>query len=144
MVRSENGAAAERGASDSKATVMSGSALRDMLNSMVDQEINNTRIRLAARMEAAMNATKSRIDQRFDQAYNDMKNVLEEYYLLGLQGGDNLFSRLTQPFSDLQNGLCSLIEQDPYALEYFRMKFEIIELKKRLGIREPSILPYLH
>lgn len=126
------------------AAVMGGSALRDMLNDMVDQEINNTRTRMATRMEAATIATKARVDRRFDQAYNDMKNVLEKYYLLGLQGGDNLFSRLTEPFTDLQNGLCSLLEQDPYALEYFRMKFEIVELKKRLGIREPSILPHLH
>lgn len=125
-------------------TPTGSSTLHDMLSNMVDQEIHIVRSRMAARMEAATNAMKARIDQRFDQAYNDMKGVLEEFYLMGLQGGDNLFNRLTEPFSNLENGLCSLLEQDPYALEYFRMKYEIIELKKQLGIREPSILPYLH
>ncbi|XP_055309268.1 uncharacterized protein LOC129573096 [Sitodiplosis mosellana] len=144
LARSENAAAVGYRVPVGAAAATGTNGLRNMLSSMVDQEINSTRSRMAARMEAATNAMKARIDRRFDQAYNDMKNVLEENYLLGLQGGDNLFNRLTEPFADLENGLCSLLEQDPYALEYFRMKYEIIELKKKLGIREPSILPYLH
>lgn len=110
---------------------------------MITQEINRISDSMDRRMEEATIQMKSYIDQRFDQAYNDIKTVLEEQYLKGLQGGENLFKRLPEPFADLENGLCSLLEQDPYALEYFRMKYEIIELKKKLGIREFSILPYL-
>lgn len=111
---------------------------------MITQEINRISVSMDRRMEDATIQMKSYIDQRIDQAYNDIKAVLEEQYLKGLQGGENLFKRLSEPFADLENGLCSLLEQDPYALEYFRMKYEIIELKKKLGIRDFSILPYLH
>lgn len=99
---------------------------------------------MESKWRTAANEFQSDIDQCVDEASNDIQTKLEHYYTLGLQGGENLMSRLTEPFELLENGLCTLIERDPYALDYFRMKYEIIELKKKLGIREPNFADHLH
>lgn len=126
------------------ATNSGNSALYDMLNDLVDQQVNITRNRIEERFEESTKVLKAQIDQRFIQAYNDIGKILQDNYLLSLKGGENLFNRLHEPFRQLEGALCTLIEQDPFAHEYMRMKFEIIELKKMIGIREFSILPYLH
>lgn len=141
FTRTETAAAMEHGTSIA-ATIASTSQLQGMLSNIVDQEINSTRTRMTARMEVATNTMKARINQYFNQTYNNINKVLEEFYLMGLQDGDDLFSRLTEPFSDLENSLCSLLKQDPNALESFRMKYEIIELKKKLGICEPKKIAF--
>lgn len=45
--------------------------------------------------------------------------------ILRQHGGGNLMSHLTEPFKLLENGLCTMLERDRYALEYFCMKFEV-------------------
>lgn len=118
--------------------------LKDIINRVVDQRTNNHRLNVATRMQTSLNEFKERIDQRTAETANDMQRNLERFYLLGLQGGDNLMNRLGEPFNLLENAMCSLLERDQYALDYFRMKFEIIELKNKLGIHEPNFLDHLH
>lgn len=118
--------------------------LRSMLSRAADENINDFRFKMASKMRTATDSLKAHVDRSTDQSANEMKDVLERFYSLGLQGGENLMNRLTEPFELLEGALCSLLERDQYALDYFRMKFEIVELKKKLGIRDPSILNYLH
>lgn len=118
--------------------------LRAMLTRTVDDKFNQFQHDMATKWEAATSEFQSDIDQCVDETSDNIHKHLEKFYLLGLQGGENLMSRLTEPFDLLENGLCTLLERDQYALDYFRMKFEIIDLRKKLGIREPSIIDYLH
>lgn len=123
--------------------ILSGQSLRNMVDRAIDQRMDCHRAMVASRMEASFNEFKDRIDQLTDETSENMKNVLERFYSLGLQGGENLMDRLGEPFKLMENALCSLLERDQYALDYFRMKFEIIELKKKLGIREPKFHEHL-
>lgn len=118
--------------------------LRSMISKAADESINNFRFKMSLDMQNATERMTTQVDQTTNQTANDMKDVLEHFYLLGLQGGENLMNRLSEPIELLQGAMCTLLERDQYALDYFRMKYEIIELKKKLGIREPSILEYLH
>lgn len=122
---------------------ISSNDLRSMLTRVADEKFDQFQCNMASKWQAATNEFQSNIDRCVDETSNDIQKHLERFYLLGLQGGENLMSRLTEPFDLLENGLCSLIERDQYALDYFRMKFEIIDLKKKLGKREPSILDHL-
>lgn len=117
--------------------------LRSMLTRTIDNQFNKLRLDTESKWQAATNEFQSDIDRCVDETTEDIHKKLEHYYLLGLQGGENLMSRLTEPFDLLENGLCTLIERDQYALDYFRMKFEIIDLKKKLGIREPNFADHL-
>lgn len=123
---------------------ISSNALRSMMTRAADDKFNKFRFDMASKWQSATNEFQSNVDRCVDETSNDIQKSLEHFYLLGLQGGENLMSRLTEPFDLLENGLCTLIERDQYALDYSRMKFEIIDLKKKLGIREPSILDHLH
>lgn len=118
--------------------------LRSMLTRTVDNQFNKFRSNMESKWKTAATEFQSDIDQCVDETTNGIQAKLEHYYTLGLQGGENLMSRLTEPFELLENGLCTLIERDQYALDYFRMKFEIIELKKKLGIREPNFADHLY
>lgn len=123
---------------------ISSNELRTMLTRAADTKFNQFQFDMASKWHAATNEFQSDIDRCVDETSNNIQQHLEHFYLLGLQGGENLMSRLTEPFDLLENGLCTLLERDQYAFDYFRMKFEIIDLKKKLGIREPSILDHLH
>lgn len=114
-----------------------------MLNRVVNQKVHNFQIEMSNRIQTSIDTMKTHIDKCTDQTASDLKNMLEKFYLLGLKGGDNLMNRLVEPFELLEGALCTLLERDEYALDYFRLKFEIIELKKKLGIRDPSILHHL-
>lgn len=117
--------------------------LHSMLTRTCDDQFNKFRFDMESKWQTASNEFQSDIDQCVDETTNDIHKTLERYYLLGLQGGENLMSRLTEPFDLLENGLCTLIERDQYALNYFRMKFEIRDLKKKMGIREPNFADHL-
>lgn len=118
--------------------------LRSMLTQAVDNQFTKFRFNMESKWQTASNEFQSDVDRCVDETTNDIHNTLERYYLLGLQGGENLMSRLTEPFDLLENGLVDLLERDQYASEYFRMKFEIRDLKKKLGIREPNFADHLH
>lgn len=115
-----------------------------MINRVTNERIGDFQITMSSKMQKASDALTTHIDKCTDQAANDIKNVQERFYLLGLQGGENLMNRLVEPFELLEGALCTMLERDQYALDYFRLKFEIVELKKKLGIRDPSILHHLH
>lgn len=129
---------------DEGARRINAKVLRSMINRVANEKIGDFQIAMSSKMQNANDALTTHIDKCSDQASNDMKNMLERFYLLGLQGGENLMNRMVEPFELLEGALCTMLERDQYALDYFRMKFEIIELKKKLGIRDPSILHHLH
>lgn len=123
---------------------ISSNDLRAMLTRTANDQFNKFQFDMETKWETATNEFQSNIDRCVDETSSDIHKHLEHYYLLGLQGGENLMSRLTEPFDLLENALSDLIERDQYALDYFRMKFQIEYFKKKLGIREPSILDHLH
>lgn len=124
--------------------VVTGNAFRDMMGKMAERHMKDLRNSAESELQANTVSIKQEIDAKFDKSSSEMAKYLQNYYTLGLQGGENLMARLEEPFERIGGGLVALLEKDPYAFEYVRMKYEIIDLKKKLGIRELNILDHLH
>lgn len=122
---------------------ISSDDLRSMLTRAADERFNKLHFDMASKWEAATIEFESNIDCCVDEMTNDIHENLERFYLLGLQGGENLMSRLVEPFELLEDGLCTLLERDQYAMDYMRMKFQIRDLKRKLGMREPNFADHL-
>ncbi|XP_031619153.1 uncharacterized protein LOC116338185 isoform X2 [Contarinia nasturtii] len=127
-----------------EAKTVSGTDARKMLGEIIDRNVDATRLRMSSSLEKAKNEIIAYTTEQADKTYNDIHKVLEHFYQLGLQGGFNLMSTLPERCDLLEKALIDLIKTDPLALEYFRMKYTIIDLKEKLGIREPDFFQHLN
>lgn len=114
-----------------------------LLGKVIDRSMDATRLRMSLALQETKKEMLSQTKELFEQAYKDVHEILEHYYKLGLQGGENLSNHLMKRMDDVEKLLFQLIQNDPFASEYFQLKFKVQALKEKLGIRTPDFVQHL-
>lgn len=100
---------------------MNMNALRQMLSEIVDQ-----------RMETMENNVVRRMGDRIRETESAINSSQNQYYFAGFKGNFNLFTLMEKEIDCLKEGMAILLRDDELAMDYFRLKQENEELKRRL------------
>lgn len=111
--------------------VQSTENVRRMISEIVDTKLNN----FQNTMNAQLTTLSETISKRVNEAENEIKYYQDHYYHSGFGDSFRLFKLMEKEIDILKEGIALVIRDDSVAQEYYRLKAENEELKRRLENR---------
>lgn len=108
-------------------------ALRQMLGEIVDQKLETMQTNLTAQLHNVENNVERRMSERIREAVSDINFQQEKNFFDGFKGNFNLYVLMEKQIDALKEGMSIMLRDDALAQEYYRLKEENEELKRRLA-----------
>lgn len=107
-------------------------SLKQIFSEVIDTKLNDFREELQATMDAKFDALGVSVLKKMHETENEIKFYQDKYYNLGFTGSFRLFKLMEREIDVLKEGMAVLLGSDNIAEEYYRVKAENEELKRRL------------
>lgn len=107
-------------------------ALRQMLNEIVDQKLETMQKSFAAQLRTVENNVVRSVVERIGEAEGEIKFFQDRYFHAGFKGNFNLYTLMEKEMDVLKEGLAVMLRDDALAQDYYRLKEENGELKRRM------------
>lgn len=102
--------------------------IKEILSDIVDQKLDSIQTNLIAQMSALQTS----VLQRIDQSENEIKFYQDSYYHSGHGDNFRLYKMMEREIEMLKEGMAVMLRDDAVANEFYRLKAENEELKRRL------------
>lgn len=102
--------------------------LRKMLSEIVEQKMEALKTNLTAQL---CNIEQN-VEQRISEAASEIKYYQDHYFHAGFKGNFNLHTLMEKEIDMLKEGMAVMLRDDAIAQDYYRLKEENEELKRRL------------
>lgn len=106
----------------------SAEALKHMFTEVIDTKITGLRNELRSDIQTM----EANVMKRVNTTENEIKFYQDQYYHQGFSGSFKLFKMMEREIDVLKEGMAVLLRTDSFAEEYYRLKAENEELKRRL------------
>lgn len=103
-------------------------ALRQMLGEIVDQKLET----MQTNFNAQLRNVETNVVRRIREAESEIKFYQDQYFHAGFKGNFNLYSLAEKEIDMLKEGMAIMLRDDALAQDYYRLKEENEELKRRL------------
>lgn len=107
-------------------------ALRQMLGEIVDQKLETMQSNFTAQLRNVETNVVRRVDERIREAEGEIKFHQDHYFHAGFKGNFNLYTLMEKEMDMLKEGMAIMLRDDTLAHDYYRLKEENEELKRRL------------